>query len=132
MSVYSQAYDIPITAERGASPADAPLLDERVLEELIAEVGIATFLDFVGRMSAAALSHHARLSSALLAGDDEAARLAAHALCGLLGHFGLKQAACLSHAIETSGAGPQDCTALESVLRASLEALPHYARKLAA
>ena len=38
-----------------------PLLDEATLRELLDEVGLPLFLNFVGRMSASALQHHKRL-----------------------------------------------------------------------
>lgn len=131
VSVVFEAYNQSFPAQCESPCDDAPLLEDAVLEELIAEVGISTFLDFVGRMASAALDHHARLARALAAQDADATQRAAHALCGLLGHFGLTRAARLSHAIENAKAGPDACAMLAAVLQTSLEALPQYARRLA-
>jgi HPt (histidine-containing phosphotransfer) domain-containing protein len=113
-----------------------PLLDEATLRELLDEVGLPLFLNFVGRMSASALQHQARLSQAAEEGDHAGARLAAHSLIGLLGHFGLKGAAALARQIESA---PEPAHAarlrrveLERTLSDSLELLPVRARNIAA
>ncbi len=116
-----------------AAPA---LLDEAALRELLDEVGLPLFLSFVARLSASALQHQARLAQAAREGDHAGARFAAHSLVGLLGHFGLKQAAALARQIESS---PDPAHAarlrfheIEVTLSDSLELLPLRAHAIAA
>lgn len=112
------------------------LLDEAALRELLGEVGLPLFLNFVARMSVSALAHQARLARAASEDDHAGAKLAAHALIGLLGHFGLKRATALARRIESA---PEPARAaalalaeLERTLAESLELLPARAQKYAA
>lgn len=120
--------DIPLLA-----PA---LLDETVLRELLDEVGLPLFMNFVARMSASALDHHARLALAAQENDHASARLAAHALIGLLGHFGLKRAATLARRIENAPEPAHEAglalAEMERTLSDSLELLPLRASRIAA
>jgi hypothetical protein len=110
--------------------ASAPLIDDATLRELIDEVGLHLFEAFSARMQASASAHLADLR----AGPAQAAR-AAHALCGLLGHFGLRRAAELARALQGSPAGAPEAAglvdALEATLAESLRDLPARARRLA-
>ena len=118
--------DAQISDARAAA-LGAPLIDETVLRELIEETGLDLFLAFAARMEASARSHLRDLA----AGGEGAAR-AAHALAGLLGHFGLARAAALARALQgTMGAGPL-AGALEAALAESLAGLADRARALAA
>ena len=122
----------------GQAPVIAapPLLDDAALRELLEEVGLTLFLNFVARMSASALQHQARLARAVEDGDHASARVAAHSLIGLLGHFGLKRAAALARQIESA---PEPARVarlrlieLERTLADSLELLPLRAHDFAA
>lgn len=112
------------------------LLDEAVLRELLDEVGLQLFMNFVARMSASALDHQARLAKAAQENDHASARLAAHALIGLLGHFGLKRAAALARRIETAPDAAREAglalLEMERTLNDSLELLPLRASRIAA
>ena len=110
--------------------ASVPLIDEAVLRELVEEVGLELFEAFSARMQASA---RGRLAD-LRAGPAQAAR-AAHALCGLLGHFGLRRAAELARALQSAPAGAPEAAglaeALEATLAESLRDLPARASRLA-
>lgn len=112
------------------------LLDEATLRELLEEVGLPLFMNFVARMSASALVHQARLVRAAQHDDHADARLAAHAMIGLLGHFGLNRAAALARQIESAPhparAAGLTLPELERTLCESLDLLPERARKIAA
>ena len=112
------------------------LLDEAVLRELVDEVGLPLFMSFVARMSASTLDHQARLALAAQENDHASARLAAHALIGLLGHFGLKRAAALARQIENAPEPAREAglalVEMARILRDSLELLPLRASRLAA
>ena len=112
------------------------LVDEAVLRELLDEVGLPLFMNFVARMSASALDHQARLARAAQEDDHASARLAAHALIGLLGHFGLKRASALARRIEKAPEPAREAglalAELKQILADSLELLPLRAGSIAA
>lgn len=112
------------------------LLDEAVLRELLEEVGLPLFMNFVARMSASALDHQARLARAAQENDHASARLAAHALIGLLGHFGLKRATALARRIENAPEPAREAglafAEMERILSDSLNLLPERASRIAA
>ena len=112
------------------------LLDEVILRELLDEVGLPLFMNFVARMSASALDHQARLAQAAQENDHASARLTAHALIGLLGHFGLKRATALARRIEKAPEPAREAglalAELEQILSDSLELLPLRASRIAA
>ena len=110
--------------------ARAPLIDDGALRDLLEEVGLDLFLAFAARMRASAQIHLEALER-----PEEAPR-ASHALCGLLGHFGLMRAAELARAIQplppADPQAPPLVAALKAALADSLAQLPDRARALAA
>lgn len=111
---------------------DPAMFDESALAELVSEVGLEAFMDFASRMAEAAEAHQTKLVRAWNAGDDEAVRRAAHALCGLLGHFGMARASHLARGVEAGRVEAASLDALADALHASLMELPQRARKLVA
>jgi len=93
-----------VSRPRTESPG-APLLDEHVFHEILGELGDVHAREMMQMVERDARKRLLALVDCVARRDRRAIHVHAHALAGLLGHFGLARAALCARALE---AGPQE------------------------